>query len=61
MVNGLYGFYCRHQPPENQQSTAEFLFPQLIVVPLSTHEVDGVRKEKEGLTATGWAIKDPAV
>ena len=25
----------------------EFSFPQLIVVPLSCHEVDGVRKEKE--------------
>ena len=35
--------------PRDQQK--EFLFPQLIVVPLSTHEVDGVRKEKEGLTA----------
>jgi hypothetical protein len=29
----------------------EFSFPQLIVVPLSCHEVDGVRKEKERLTA----------
>jgi hypothetical protein len=28
-----------------------FLFPPLIVVPLSSHEVDGVRKEKERLTA----------
>ena len=26
-------------------------FPRLIVVPLSSHEVDGVRKEKERLTA----------
>ena len=29
----------------------EFSFPRLIVVPLSCHEVDGVRKEKERLTA----------
>ena len=28
-----------------------FSFPPLIVVPLSSHEVDGVRKEKERLTA----------
>ena len=28
-----------------------FSFPRLIVVPLSSHEVDGVRKEKERLTA----------
>ena len=32
-------------------SVFEFSFPQLIVVPLSCHEVDGVRKEKERLTA----------
>jgi len=29
----------------------EFSFPRLIVVPLSSHEIDGVRKEKERLTA----------
>ena len=29
----------------------QFSFPPLIVVPLSSHEVDGVRKEKERLTA----------
>ena len=29
----------------------ESLIPQLIVVPLSSREVDGVRKEKEKLTA----------
>ena len=29
----------------------EFSFPRLIVLPLSCHEVDGVRKEKERLTA----------
>ena len=29
----------------------EFSFPRLIVVPLSSHAVDGVRKEKERLTA----------
>ena len=33
------------------ESGTEFSFPQLIVVPLSCHEVDGVRKEKERLTA----------
>ena len=27
------------------------MIPRLIVVPLSSHEVDGVRKEKERLTA----------
>ena len=30
---------------------SRFLFPRLIVVPLSSQEVDGVRKEKERLTA----------
>ena len=30
-----------------------FSFPRLIVVPVSSHEVDGVRKEKERLTAAG--------
>ena len=30
---------------------SEFSFPRLIVVPLSSHAVDGVRKEKERLTA----------
>ena len=33
----------------------EFSFPRLIVVPLSSHAVDGVRKEKERLTAA-WRI-----
>ena len=32
-------------------SLREFSFPRLIVVPLSSHEIDGVRKEKERLTA----------
>ena len=30
---------------------AQKLVPRLIVVPLSSHEIDGVRKEKERLTA----------
>ena len=37
-----------------QRISISFLFswfPRLIVVPLSSHEVDGVRKEKERLTA----------
>ena len=34
-------------------SFTRFLFPWLIVVPLSSQEVDGVRKEKERLTAYG--------
>ncbi len=38
--------------PENENfRRREFSFPRLIVVPLSCHEVDGVRKEKERLTA----------
>ena len=36
---------------EKVSKLREFSFPQLIVVPLSCHEVDGVRKEKERLTA----------
>ena len=35
----------------SQHSQCVFSFPPLIVVPLSSHEVDGVRKEKERLTA----------
>ena len=35
-------------------------FPRLIVVPLSSHEVDGVRKEKERLTAIKYAAEDLA-
>ena len=32
-------------------------FPRLIVVPLSSHAVDGVRKEKERLTAAeAWRL-----
>ena len=35
----------------------EFSFPRLIVVPLSSHAVDGVRKEKERLTAAeAWRL-----
>ena len=41
---------CNRKPKVNRMMT-EFSFPQLIVVPLSCHEVDGVRKEKERLTA----------
>ena len=38
------------------------LVPRLIVVPLSSHEIDGVRKEKERLTAASdshirWSLK----
>ena len=36
---------------KEDQLLEEFSFPRLIVVPLSCHEVDGVRKEKERLTA----------
>ena len=34
----------------------EFSFSRLIIVPLSCHEVDGVRKEKERLTAASWPV-----
>ena len=42
-----------------QRISISFLFswfPRLIVVPLSSHEVDGVRKEKERLTAVSSCI-----
>ena len=35
----------------NPWNHREIWFPRLIVVPLSSHAVDGVRKEKERLTA----------
>ena len=40
----------------------EFSFPRLMVVPaLSSHEVDGVRKEKERLTAAARKESEAAV
>jgi len=39
------------QPSKCLMESRELSFPRLIVVPLSCHEVDGVRKEKERLTA----------
>ena len=38
---------------KEDQLLEEFSFPRLIVVPLSCHEVDGVRKVNERLTAAG--------
>ena len=50
----LFGFNPEqeHRTETPKQLRAEWrLVPRLIVVPLSSHEIDGVRKEKERLTA----------
>ena len=48
----------RNHVQTHSSSSCEFSFPQLIVVPLSCHEVDGVRKEKERLTAAQDLLED---
>jgi hypothetical protein len=49
----VISYYCNGKGKWDIMS--EFSFPQLIVVPLSCHEVDGVRKEKETETTSSTA------
>ena len=50
IASSLQTFMCGQGIPFSVLSL-EFSCPPLIVLPLSSHEVDGVRKEKERLTA----------
>jgi hypothetical protein len=56
-INSLGLRSCGTNINRGEPYEREFSFPRLIVVPLSSHAVDGVRKEKERLTAAeAWRL-----